>query len=120
CARSQPVDSLFLSSPTQPPTASYTLSLHDALPIYAPDDVRLRRRISRDTIERGRTPDAVVAQCRSTVFPAHSRYVEPTRARADLVLLNAGRLEPVVAVATAVIRSELARRPGGSGIANAA
>src|SRR5204862_3869465 len=83
CARSQPVDSLFLSSPTQPPTASYTLSLHDALPIYAPDDVRLRRRISRDTIERGRTPDAVVAQCRSTVFPAHSRYVEPTRARAD-------------------------------------
>ncbi len=88
--------------------------------VDAPDDVRLRRRISRDTIERGRTPDAVVAQCRSTVFPAHSRYVEPSRARADLVLLNAGRLEPVVEVATAVIRSELARRPGGSGIANAA
>ncbi len=78
------------------------------------------RRISRDTIERGRTPDAVVAQCRSTVFPAHSRYVEPSRALADLVLLNAGRLEPVVEVATAVIRSELARRHGGSGIANAA
>jgi len=46
--------------------------------------------------------------------------VEPSRARADLVLLNAGRLEPVVEVAPAVSRSELARRPGGSGIANAA
>jgi len=88
--------------------------------VDAPDDVRLRRRISRDTSERGRTPDAVVAQCRGTVFPAHRRYVEPSRSLADLVLLNAGRLEPVVEVATAVIRSQLARWRGGSGIARAA
>lgn len=88
--------------------------------VDAPDDVRLRRRIARDTCERGRTPDSVVAQCRGTVFPAHARYVEPTKALADLVLLNAGRLEPVVEVATAVIRSQLARRRGGLDIAMAA
>jgi len=88
--------------------------------VDAPDDVRLRRRIARDTCERGRTPDFVVAQCRGTVFPAHARYVEPTKALADLVLLNAGRLEPVVEVAAAVIRAQLARRPGGLDIARAA
>jgi uridine kinase len=88
--------------------------------VDAPDDVRLRRRIARDTCERGRTPDSVVAQCRGTVFPAHTRYVEPTKALADLVLLNAGRLEPVVEVATAVIRSQLARRRGGLDMARAA
>ncbi|OLB97205.1 MAG: hypothetical protein AUH30_10775 [Candidatus Rokubacteria bacterium 13_1_40CM_68_15] len=88
--------------------------------VDAPDSVRLRRRIARDTSERGRTPDAVIAQCRGTVFPAHTRYVEPTKARADLVLLNAGRLDPVVEVATAVIRAQCARRRGGHDIARAA
>jgi len=78
--------------------------------IDAPDALRLARRIARDTRERGRTVESVVAQCRATVFPAHARWVEPTKAWADLVLLNAGRLEAAAEVATAVIRDRLARR----------
>jgi uridine kinase len=92
------------------------LLLHDPavrdlldLRIYvdAPVDLRLTRRITRDCAERGRTPQTVVAQCRATVFPAHARYVEPTKACADLVLVNAGRLEAVAEVAAGVIRARL-------------
>jgi uridine kinase len=75
--------------------------------VDAPVDLRLTRRITRDCAERGRTPQTVVAQCRATVFPAHARYVEPTKACADLVLVNAGRLEAVAEVAAGVIRARL-------------
>jgi len=88
--------------------------------VDAPDALRLARRVARDTRERGRSSDSVVAQCRATVFPAHARYVEPTKAVADLVVLNAGRLQPVVEVAVGVISAQLARRPGRSDIATAA
>jgi uridine kinase len=75
--------------------------------VDAPADLRLTRRITRDCAERGWTPQAVVAQCRATVFPAHLSYVELTKACADLVLVNAGRLEAVAEVAAAVIRTRL-------------
>jgi uridine kinase len=45
------------------------------------------------------------------VWPAHARYVQPTKAWADLVLGNTGRLEPAVEMAAAVIRARLERRP---------
>src|SRR5262245_6039736 len=75
--------------------------------VEASDQLRLARRIARDTIARGRTEGAVIAQCRATVLPAHARWVEPTKAFADLVLLNAGRLDAVVEVAATVIRTRL-------------
>ena len=75
--------------------------------VDAPADLRLTRLITRDCAERGRTPQAVVAQCRATVFPAHTRHVEPTKACADLVLVNAGRLDAVAEIASAVIRARL-------------
>ncbi len=101
------------------------LLLHDArvrdlldfrIYVEAPADLRLARRVTRDVTERGRTAEAVLAQCRDTVLPAHVRYVEPTKAWADLVLVNAGRLEAVVEVASAVIRARLAQQgsPGGA------
>ncbi len=95
------------------------LLLHDPevravldLRIYvdAPDGLRVARRIARDTAERGWTPESVIAQCRATVLPAHARYVEPTRAWADLVLLNAGRLAAAVEVAAAIVRGRLEQR----------
>lgn len=78
--------------------------------VDAPDAVRLARRIERDVAERGRSPESVIAQCRRTVLPAHARYVEPSRAAADLVLLNAGRIEAAIEVAAAVIQERLERR----------
>lgn len=78
--------------------------------VDAPEAVRLARRMTRDIAERGRTAQAVLEQCQATVLPAHARWVEPSRAWADLVLLNAGRLEAAAEVAAAIIRDRLARR----------
>ncbi len=56
--------------------------------VDAPADLRLMRRIQRDVAERGRGPESVLRQYLQTVRPMHERYVEPTRAHADLVLNN--------------------------------
>jgi uridine kinase len=78
--------------------------------VDAPAEVRFARRMARDTGERGRTAESVMQQYRTTVSVAHVEYVEPTKALADLVLLNSGRLAPVVEVASALIRDQLRRR----------
>ncbi len=62
----------------------------------------LRRRVARDTRERGRTAAAVRAQWRATVQPLFVRYVEPTRRHAGLVIDGA---EPLAALAAAVLRA---------------
>jgi len=76
-----------------------------------PDGVRLSRRMARDVSERGRTRRSVLSQYEATVRGAHALYVEPTRALADLVLLNVGRLDRLAEVAATVIRDRVARRP---------
>lgn len=73
--------------------------------IDAPPDLRLARRIQRDVIERGRTVDAVLGQYLATVRPMHERYVEPTRAYADLVVTNTATLEESLAPVLDAIRS---------------
>jgi uridine kinase len=78
--------------------------------VDAPGHLRLARRIARDTVERGRTPANVTAQCQATTWPAHARHVEPTRAWAELVLINTGPLDHVVAAAATAIRAGLAER----------
>jgi uridine kinase len=78
----------------------------------APDTLRLARRLQRDVAERGRTEQSVVLQYRTSTFPAHRRYVEPSKAWADLVLVNAGRLDAVTEVAATIIRAHHGRRLG--------
>lgn len=78
--------------------------------VDAPSTVRLTRRIARDITQRGRTADAAVRQFTTTVNPAHQEYVEPTKALADLVVLNVSRLDPVVEVLTTLIRARIARQ----------
>jgi uridine kinase len=72
--------------------------------VGAPEDVCLKRRIERDVRERGRTPESVIEQCRTTVEPMAKKYVLPTAAFADLVLDGEARIEDSVAAALAVIR----------------
>jgi uridine kinase len=50
--------------------------------------VRLRRRVERDTRERGRTKQSVEAQFRSRVLPMSEKHVEPQVRWADLVLMS--------------------------------
>lgn len=56
--------------------------------VDAPPDVRLLRRLMRDTRERGRTSDSVLTQYLTTVRPMHERYVEPTKVHADCIVNN--------------------------------
>lgn len=48
-------------------------------------DIRLLRRIMRDTAERGRTVQSVARQYLEQVRPMHARFVEPARQHADIV-----------------------------------
>jgi uridine kinase len=65
--------------------------------IEASLDLCLVRRIQRDTAERGRSLDSILPQYLQTVRPMYGRYVEPTRAHADLVVRNDGDLDACVA-----------------------
>jgi uridine kinase len=49
-------------------------------------DIRFLRRLKRDTTERGRTAESVMAQYVSTVRPFQQTHVEPSRQFADLVV----------------------------------
>ncbi len=54
--------------------------------INTPDDIRIIRRIARDTKERGRSLESVIQQYESTVRPMHRAFVEPTKEFADLII----------------------------------
>jgi uridine kinase len=63
------------------------------------DDIRLIRRIQRDTVERLRTVDSVIKQYLKTVRPMHREYVEPSKRNADIIVptgLNSVALDLVV------------------------
>jgi len=51
-----------------------------------PEDLRLSRRLTRDTIERGRTKEDVLRQFQEQVAPAHQTYVSPSQNFADLII----------------------------------
>jgi uridine kinase len=72
--------------------------------VDAPPDLRLIRRIRRDIAERGRTLDQVLHHYTATSRPTHARYVEPTRAHADLVVTNDGPIEDAVERVIASLR----------------
>ena len=49
-------------------------------------DERIMRRISRDTLERGRSIESVITQYRDTVKPMHDQFVEPSKHTADVII----------------------------------
>lgn len=64
--------------------------------VHAPADLRLVRRIRRDSVERGRSLESVLNQWVNTVRSMHIEHVEPCRVEADLVLEGMGLIEPLV------------------------
>jgi uridine kinase len=56
----------------------------------ADSDIRLMRRIARDTKERGRTVEDILQQYHATVRPMHDEYVEPSKLKADLIVHSTG------------------------------
>ena len=49
-------------------------------------DIRILRRIQRDTLERGRTLESVIEQYLESVRPMHLEFVEPSKRWADLIV----------------------------------
>lgn len=58
--------------------------------VDTPDDIRFIRRLNRDVYERNRTLDNVVDQYLATVRPMHKVFVEPSKAKADLIIPEGG------------------------------
>jgi uridine kinase len=64
--------------------------------IDASEKVRFERRLKRDVRERGRTPESVHTQFRSTVGPMHNIFVEPAKSKADQVISGEQSFEQVI------------------------
>lgn len=64
--------------------------------VHVEEEERLARRLRRDTARRGRSAASVLAQHARTVQPMHDRFVEPSRAHADLVIEEGGRNEAAI------------------------
>jgi uridine kinase len=67
-----------------------TLRRHFDVKVYVdcPADIRLLRRIDRDTRERGRSAKSILDQHIATVRPMHDKYVEPCRQHADVIVTS--------------------------------
>lgn len=74
--------------------------------VEADADERILRRVKRDVQERGRDLDGIIEQYLTTVKPMHYRYVEPSKAQADLVI-NSGLNNVAFDVISGKIRSIL-------------
>lgn len=71
--------------------------------VEAPDDIRLLRRMLRDTHERGRTVENVASQYVSSVRPMHEAWVRPSRAHARVVLDGVAPIDSQVARLKALV-----------------
>lgn len=71
--------------------------------VEADADERILRRVIRDTKERGRDLEGIVKQYLTTVKPMHYLYVEPTKAKADIVI-NSGMNDVAYEIVRARIR----------------
>jgi uridine kinase len=58
--------------------------------VDVPLDICLSRRLLRDTQERGRTVDSVLAQYHSTVRPMYYQFIEPSKNHADIIVPRGG------------------------------
>jgi len=77
--------------------------------LEAPDDIRFIRRLLRDQSVRGRTAHSVIRQYLTTVRPAHERWTAPTRAAADLVIVDdALSVEPEPALLARLVEKAVA------------
>ena len=72
-------------------------------------DVRVLRRILRDTKERGRSLDSVISQYLNTVKPMHEAFVEPSKKYADIIIPAGGRNPVVLEMIENKIRAHLRR-----------
>ncbi|MDZ4839571.1 MAG: uridine kinase [Bacteroidota bacterium] len=52
------------------------------------DDIKLRRRLQRDTQQRGLNEDIILYQWNNHVYPSYKKYLLPYRDEANLIITN--------------------------------
>lgn len=77
--------------------------------VDAEADERLIRVISRDCVERGRTPKMVIDRYQETLKPMHCMYIEPTKRFADLIIPQGGTNTVAIGLLTDYIDGRLKR-----------
>lgn len=78
--------------------------------VDADPDIRLIRRIRRDTAVRGRTLESVLDQYLSTVQPMHLQFVEPSKRYADVIVPRGGSNTVAIEMLVAKIQRRLQTR----------
>src|SRR5947207_11944766 len=77
--------------------------------VDADADIRLIRRIERDTHDRGRPLDEIIEQYLTTVQPVHAKFVDPCRRYADVLLPLGGHNAIAIEMIVAKIQRRLQR-----------
>ncbi len=75
--------------------------------VDAEPDERLIRVISRDCIERGRTPQMVIDRYEKVLKPMHNLHIEPAKKYADIIVPQGGHNEVAINLLTDYIKSRL-------------
>ncbi len=75
-------------------------------------DVRVLRRLERDTRERGRTMESVIKQYLESVRPMHLEFVEPSKRYADIIIPEGGFNEVAVDMVSTKLAATLRERLG--------
>lgn len=75
--------------------------------VDADADERLIRVITRDCLERGRTPQMVIDRYQAQLKPMHELHIEPSKRYADLIVPQGGNNHVAVKLLTDYIRSLL-------------
>jgi len=70
-------------------------------------DVRLIRRIRRDTMERGRSLESILGQYEESVRPMHLQFIEPSKRYADIIIPEGGRNRVAIDLLVTKVRSML-------------
>ena len=81
--------------------------------VDADADIRLIRRIERDTNDRGRPLDEIIEQYLSTVQPMHLEFVEPSKRYADVIVPRGGHNAIAIEMIVAKIQRRLQRAADG-------
>ena len=81
--------------------------------VDADADIRLIRRIERDTHDRARPLDEIIEQYLSTVQPMHLQFVEPSKRYAEVIVPRGGHNAIAIEMIVAKIQRRLQRAPDG-------
>ncbi len=73
-------------------------------------DLRILRRLTRDTKERGRNMESVINQYLNVVRPMHEQFIEPTKRHADIIIPEGGSNKVAIDIMTIKIQSLVSKK----------